>query len=135
VTKTDIKRGDVAGHLTNPPTVAKEFTARLFIIWHPSAVTVGYTPVIHAHTASIAAKITELVSKLDPRTGKEAEKNPQFLKQGDTAIVKFQPIKQMVVEKFSEFPALGRFAMRDMGKTIGIGVITDVVPEQVQIKG
>ncbi|AFH42583.1 elongation factor 1-alpha [Fervidicoccus fontis Kam940] len=135
VTKTDIKRGDVAGHLTNPPTIAKEFTARLFIIWHPSAVTVGYTPVIHAHTASIAAKITELVSKLDPRTGKEAEKNPQFLKQGDTAIVKFQPIKQMVVEKFSEFPALGRFAMRDMGKTIGIGVITDVVPEQVQIKG
>ncbi|MGC9114998.1 MAG: translation elongation factor EF-1 subunit alpha [Fervidicoccaceae archaeon] len=135
VTKTDIKRGDVAGHLTNPPTVAKEFTARVFIYQHPSAITKGYTPVIHAHTASISAKIVEIVSKLDPRTGKEAEKNPQMIKTGDAAIVKFAPIKQMVVEKFNEFPPLGRFAMRDMGKTIGIGIVIDVVPEQVQIKG
>ncbi|MEM3182810.1 MAG: translation elongation factor EF-1 subunit alpha [Fervidicoccaceae archaeon] len=135
VTKTDIKRGDVAGHITNPPTVAKEFTARVFIYQHPSAITKGYTPVIHAHTASISAKIVEIVSKLDPRTGKEAEKNPQMIKTGDSAIVKFAPIKQMVIEKFSEFPQLGRFAMRDMGKTIGIGIVIDVVPEQVQIKG
>jgi len=135
VSKTDIKRGDVAGHLTNPPTVAKEFTARVFIYQHPSAITKGYTPVIHAHTASISAKIVEIVSKLDPRTGKEAEKNPQMIKTGDAAIVKFAPIKQMVVEKFSDFPPLGRFAMRDMGKTIGIGIVIDVVPEQVQIKG
>lgn len=135
VTKTDIKRGDVAGHLTNPPTVAKEFTARVFIYQHPSAITKGYTPVIHAHTASISAKIVEIVSKLDPRTGKEAEKNPQMIKTGDAAIVKFAPIKQMVVEKFNEFPPLGRFAMRDMGKTIGIGIVIDVVPEQIQIKG
>ncbi|MGC8752957.1 MAG: translation elongation factor EF-1 subunit alpha [Fervidicoccaceae archaeon] len=135
VTKTDIKRGDVAGHLTNPPTIAKEFTARVFIYQHPSAITKGYTPVIHAHTASISAKIVEIVSKLDPRTGKEAEKNPQMIKTGDAAIVKFAPIKQMVVEKFNEFPPLGRFAMRDMGKTIGIGIVIDVVPEQVQIKG
>ncbi|MFP3268331.1 MAG: translation elongation factor EF-1 subunit alpha [Desulfurococcales archaeon] len=134
VTKTDIKRGDVAGHLTNPPTVAKEFVARVFIYQHPSAITKGYTPVIHAHTASISAKIVEIISKLDPRTGKEAEKNPQMIKTGDAAMIRFAPIKQMVIEKFNEFPPLGRFAMRDMGKTIGIGIVIDVVPEQVQIK-
>lgn len=134
VNKQDIKRGDVVGHPTNPPTVAEEFTARVFVVWHPSAITVGYTPVIHAHTASIAAKITEIVAKLDPRTGKEVEKNPQFIKAGDSAIVKFQPIKPMVVEKFSDFPQLGRFAMRDMGKTVGIGVIVDVKPAKVEIK-
>ncbi len=134
ISKQDIKRGDVAGHVNNPPTVADEFTARIFVIWHPSAITVGYTPVVHAHTASISARISEIVSKLDPRTGKELEKNPQFLKQGDAAIAKFIPIKPMVVEKFSEFPALGRFAMRDMGKTVGIGIITDVKPKQIQIK-
>jgi elongation factor 1-alpha len=134
VNKQDIKRGDVVGHPTNPPTVAEEFTARVFVVWHPSAITVGYTPVIHAHTASIAAKITEIVAKLDPRTGKEVEKNPQFIKAGDSAIVKFQPIKPMVVEKFSDFPQLGRFAMRDMGKTVGIGVVIDVKPAKVEIK-
>jgi elongation factor 1-alpha len=126
VERKDVKRGDVAGHTTNPPTVSDEFTARIFVMWHPTAITVGYTPVVHVHTASVACRITEIIAKLDPRTGKEVEKNPQFLKQGDAAIVRFKPIKPLVIEKYSDFPALGRFAMRDMGKTIGIGQVIDV---------
>jgi elongation factor 1-alpha len=134
VSKKDIKRGDVAGHLDNPPTVADEFTAKVFVIWHPTAIAPGYTPVVHAHTASVACRITEIVAKLDPRTGKVIEKNPSFIKQGEVAIVKFKPIRPMVIEKFSEFPALGRFAMRDMGKTVGIGIVIDVKPRKVEIR-
>jgi elongation factor 1-alpha len=134
VSKKDIKRGDVAGHLDNPPTVADEFTAKVFVIWHPSAIAPGYTPVVHAHTASVACRITEIVAKLDPRTGKVLEKNPSYIKQGEVAIVKFKPIKPMVIEKFSDFPALGRFAMRDMGKTVGIGIVIDVKPKKVEIR-
>ncbi len=134
VSKNDIRRGDVAGHLENPPTVVTEFTARTYVVWHPTAVHVGYTPVVHAHTASVAARIIEIVGKLDPRTGKIAEKNPQFIKTGESAIIKFKPIKPMVLEKYQEIPQLGRFAMRDMGKTIGIGVVMDVVPTNVEIK-
>ncbi|EZQ03092.1 MULTISPECIES: translation elongation factor EF-1 subunit alpha [Acidianus] len=134
VDKKDIKRGDVAGHLDVPPTVADEFTARIIVIWHPTAIAVGYTPVLHIHTASVACRVTEIMSKLDPKTGKELEKNPQFLKQGDIAIVKFKPIKSLSVEKYNEFPPLGRFAMRDMGKTVGVGIITDVKPVKVEIK-
>ncbi|MEM2040112.1 MAG: elongation factor 1-alpha, partial [Zestosphaera sp.] len=125
-------RGDVAGHPQNPPTVVKEFTARVYVVFHPTAIHVGYTPVVHAHTASVAARITEIIGKLDPKTGQIAEKNPQFIKVGESAIMKFQPIKPMVVEKYSEIPQLGRFAMRDMGKTVGIGVIMDVVPAEVK---
>jgi elongation factor 1-alpha len=134
VEKKDIKRGDVVGHPNNPPTVADEFTARIIVVWHPTALANGYTPVLHVHTASVACRVSELVSKLDPRTGQEAEKNPQFLKQGDVAIVKFKPIKPLCVEKYNEFPPLGRFAMRDMGKTVGVGIIVDVKPAKVEIK-
>ncbi len=134
ISKRDIKRGDVAGHLDHPPTVADEFTARVFIIWHPTAITVGYTPVVHVHTASVASRIIEIQAKLDPRTGKVVEKNPKFIKMGEAAIVRFKPIKPLVIEKYSDFPPLGRFAMRDMGKTIGIGVVIDVKPRQVEIK-
>ncbi len=133
ISKTDIARGDVAGHVDNPPTVADEFTARIIVIWHPTAITPGYTPVLHAHTASIACRITEIVAKLDPRTGKVLEKNPPFIKQGEVAVVKFKPIKPMVIEKFQDFPQLGRFAMRDMGKTIGIGVVVDIKPMEIKI--
>ncbi|MEM1832287.1 MAG: translation elongation factor EF-1 subunit alpha [Desulfurococcaceae archaeon] len=134
VEKKDIKRGDVVGPVDNPPTVADEFTARIMVVWHPTAIAVGYTPVIHIHTASVACRITEIVAKIDPRTGKELEKNPQFIKQGDIAIVKFKPIKPLVAEKYAEFPGLGRFAMRDMGKTVGIGQVIEVKPSQVTIK-
>jgi len=134
VSKTDIKRGDVAGHPQNPPTVVEEFTARVYVVFHPTAIHVGYTPVLHAHTASVAAKITEIIGKLDPKTGQIAEKNPQFIKAGESAIMKFKPIKPMVLEKFSDLPQLGRFAMRDMGKTIGIGVVMDVVPAKAEKK-
>jgi Translation elongation factor EF-1alpha (GTPase) len=34
------------------------------------------------------------------------------------AIVKVRPTKPVVVEKYSEFPQLGRFAIRDMGQTV-----------------
>ncbi len=134
IEKKDVKRGDVAGHTTNPPTVADEFTARIIVIWHPTALAVGYTPVLHLHTASIACRVSEIVSRLDPKSGKEAEKNPQFIKQGDAAIVKFKPIRPLCVEKYNDFPPLGRFAMRDMGKTVGVGVVTDVKPTKVEIK-
>ncbi len=135
VSKTQIRRGDVAGHLTNPPTVVEEFTARVYVVWHPTAIHVGYTPVIHAHTASIASRIVEIIGRVDPRTGKVVEKNPQFIKAGQSAIIRFKPIKPMVIERFKDFPALGRFAMRDMGKTVGIGVVIDVKPMKVEIRG
>jgi len=131
IAKQDVRRGDVVGHETNPPTVVDEFKARIFLMWHPSAIGVGYTPVIHAHTASIACRIVEIEAKLDPKTGQVVEKNPQFLKPGDIAIVKFKPIKPMVIERYQDFPQLGRFAMRDMGKTIGVGQVIDVTPAKI----
>ncbi|MGC9079258.1 MAG: translation elongation factor EF-1 subunit alpha [Nanopusillaceae archaeon] len=133
----DIGRGDVVGKLGEPlPKIAEEFTARVYILWHPSMITVGYTPVIHIHTAAVSCKIVEIVSKLDPRTGQEVEKNPQGLKTGDAAIVRFVPTKPLVVERFQDFPGttLGKFAIRDMNKTIGAGQIIEVKEKKIEVK-
>ena len=126
VSKKDIKRGDVCGHPDNPPTVADEFTAQIVVLQHPTAITVGYTPVFHAHTAQVACTFMELLKKLDPRTGQVVEENPQFLRTGDAAIVKIKPTKPMVIENVREIPQLGRFAIRDMGMTIAAGMAIDV---------
>ncbi|RMF29503.1 MAG: translation elongation factor EF-1 subunit alpha, partial [Candidatus Nitrosothermus koennekii] len=123
VDKKSIKRGDVVGPVDNPPTVAREFQAQIIVIFHPTAIAPGYTPVLHAHTAQTAATITEFVAKIDPRTGQAVEQNPKFLKNGDAAIVKIRPVKPLCIEKFKEFPELGRFALRDMGTTIAAGVV------------
>ena len=126
IAKNDIKRGDVAGPVDNPPMVAKTFTAQIMVLNHPSVITVGYTPVFHCHTAQVACTFIELQKKLDPKTGQVKEENPQFLKAGDAAIVKIQPTKPMVIEKAKDFPQLGRFAIRDMGATVAAGMCIDV---------
>ena len=126
IAKNDIKRGDVAGPVDNPPMVAKTFTAQIMVLNHPSVITVGYTPVFHCHTAQVACTFIELQKKLDPKTGTVKEENPQFLKAGDAAIVKIQPSKPMVIEKAKDFPQLGRFAIRDMGQTVAAGMCIDV---------
>jgi elongation factor 1-alpha len=126
IAKNDIKRGDVAGPVDNPPMVAKTFVAQIMVLNHPSVITVGYTPVFHCHTAQVACTFIELQKKLDPKTGATKEENPQFLKAGDAAIVKIQPSKPMVIEKAKDFPQLGRFAIRDMGSTVAAGMCIEV---------
>jgi elongation factor 1-alpha len=128
VEKKALKRGDVVGHPDKPPTVVREFTARIAVLQHPTAIAAGYTPVFHVHTAQVACKISQIVNKLDPKTGAPVEQNPQFIKKGDMATIVVTPTKPMVIEKASEIPQLSRFAIRDMGMTIAAGVCVDVVP-------
>jgi elongation factor 1-alpha len=127
VDRKDIKRGDVIGPSSNPPTVATEFTAQIIVLHHQNVIARGYTPVFHIHTAQLACTITDILERKDPKTGQTAETNPETIKTGDVAIVKIKPTKALCVEKFSDFPQLGRFAIRDMGETVGAGIILDVV--------
>lgn len=126
IAKNDIRRGDVAGPVDNPPSVASTFQAQIMVLNHPSVITAGYTPVFHCHTAQVACTFEALEKKLDARTGATKEENPQFLKTGDAAIVKIRPTKPMVIEAAKEFPQLGRFAIRDMGQTVAAGMCISV---------
>lgn len=126
VSKTEVRRGDVVGHPDNPPTVAKEFIGQIIVIYHPTAIAAGYTPVLHVHTAQVACRFAELLKKIDPRTGQVVEENPAFLKTGDSAIVRFEPLRPVCLEVYTEFPELGRFAIRDMGTTIAAGVVKEI---------
>ncbi|MFV9677913.1 MAG: translation elongation factor EF-1 subunit alpha [Methanosarcinales archaeon] len=129
VGRTDIRRGDVCGHVDKPPTVADEFTAQIVVLQHPSAITVGYTPVFHCHTAQVACTLIEISKKLDPKTGATLEENPDFIKAGDAAIIKVKPTRPLVIERVKEIPQLGRFAIRDMGQTVAAGMVMDITPK------
>lgn len=127
VDKKSIHRGDVIGPVNNPPAVAKEFEAQIIVIHHPTAMAPGYTPVLHAHTAQVAATLSEFIAKIDPKTGGATEDKPKFLKTGDAAIVRIRPVRPLAIETFKEFPEIGRFALRDMGTTIAAGVVKAII--------
>jgi len=127
VSVKDIRRGNVCGDSKNdPPKAAANFRAQVIILNHPGTIHAGYAPVLDCHTAHIACKFVTLLEKIDRRNGKKLEDNPQSVKSGDAAIVTMEPSKPMCVESFSDYPPLGRFAVRDMRQTVAVGVIKGV---------
>jgi len=126
--KGDLAKGDVVGTPDSPPTLASEFTAQLFVLNHPSVITVGYSPVFHIHTAQVSCRITQIIKKVAPTQ----EDNPDFIKNGDAAIVKFQPLKPVVIEPKDSIPHLARFAIRDSGKTVAAGQCMEVVKKELK---
>jgi len=129
--KKDVQRGDVIGHVDNVPTVATEFTAQIVVLNHPSVITVGYTPVFHIHTAQIACTVLEIVKQLNPLTGETLKEHPDFIKNGDAAIIKCKPTHPMVIETQKSIPQMSRFAIRDSGATVAAGMCIDVVKKQM----
>jgi elongation factor 1-alpha len=124
VSVKDIRRGNVCSDAKNDPAMGVEdFIAQVIVLNHPGEIHAGYSPVLDCHTAHIACKFAELLSKVDKRSGKETEGAPKALKKGDAAMVRLEPSKPMCCEPFSAYPPLGRFAVRDMRQTVAVGVI------------
>lgn len=142
-----IKRGDVCGDAKNdPPAAVDSFLATVIIQAH-KAVRNGYTPVLDCHTAHIACKFSSIMQRNSKRgeTVFDAASNAeskdlegeaartfranQSAKSGESLLVWLQPTKAMVVEAYSMYAPLGRFAVRDMKKTVAVGVIGMVQPK------
>ncbi|CAF0790006.1 unnamed protein product [Adineta ricciae] len=112
VSVKELRRGFVASDIKNDPAQeTANFTAQVIVLNHPGQIGAGYAPVLDCHTAHIACKFAELLEKVDRRSA---------------AMVKMIPSKPMCVEKFSDYPPLGRFAVRDMRQTVAVGVIKEV---------
>jgi len=128
----ELRRGFVASDSkSNPACGVSSFEAQVIVMNHPGQISNGYSPVLDCHTAHVACKFAEIKEKMDRRTGKSLEKNPKFVKTGDACIVNLEPTKPLCVETFTEFPPLGRFAVRDMRQTVAVGVIKSTTPAKV----
>jgi len=129
----DLKRGFVTSDSkSDPARGATDFTAQVIVLNHPGQIQAGYSPVVDCHTAHIACKFAELLTKIDRRTGKEIEAAPKHVKSGDSCMVKMVPSKPMCVEAFSDYAPLGRFAVRDMKQTVAVGVIKAVTKAEAK---
>lgn len=125
----DVRRGDVMGTTDNPPSVPDTFQAQIVVMQHPSVISEGYTPVLHAHTAQVPVTLESIEHTIDPNTGDIRESDPSHIEPGDAAIVTFRPQKPVVLEESQEIPELGSFAVRDMGQTVAAGKVMEVNEE------
>ncbi len=130
VGKKDIARGDVICDASHPAKIVEEFTAQIVVINHPTVIAKGYTPVFHVHTAQVPCRVTEILRKMDPKTGQVLQENPDYIKNGDVAIVKLKPQGNLVLEDQKTNPHMARFAIRDAGATVAAGVCTELVEKK-----
>lgn len=127
VSHRDVRRGHVASDAKlDPAKKVRTFTAQLVILNAKSEIHREYSPIVHCHSVMGPCQIVDITEKLDRLTGDVIEKNPHSVKTGDACTVVLEPMRPMVVEAFRRYPALGRFAVRDMGTTIAVGVIKSV---------
>ncbi|MFB6116066.1 MAG: GTP-binding protein, partial [Candidatus Nanosalina sp.] len=116
-----VKKGDVAGPADNPPTVVDSFEAQVIVLNHPNVISEGYTPVFHVNTAQVSCTFTDIKSTMNPKTGETLEEDPDYIKQGQAAKVEITPQQPLVIEANDDIPQMARFAIRDMGQTVGAG--------------
>jgi elongation factor 1-alpha len=128
ISKEDVRRGDVAGHPDQPPTVTTEFTGKIVVLSIPTELAPGFLPLFHCHTAHVPGRVAEILQRIDPRSGSVVEEKPSSLRKGDAGVIKVTLTKPMVMERASDIPELSRFAMRHGGMTIAAGMCVDLVP-------
>lgn len=129
VDRKDMRRGMVGSVADdNPAFACSSFLAHVIVLSPPRAgeIAVDCTLSVECHTAEVKCKFEELLSRKDRRTGEVLEMNPASLQAGDAAVVRLRPETPLCVEAFSEYPPLGRFAVRDQKTTVAVGVVQQI---------
>ncbi|KAJ1392021.1 Tr-type G domain, conserved site [Sesbania bispinosa] len=86
--------------------------------------TAGYKAVLHIHSVVEECEVIELIHQIDPKTKKPMKKKVLFVKNGAGVVCRIQVSNSVCIEKFSDFPQLGRFTLRTEGKTVAVGKVT-----------
>eukprot|EP01055_Gregarina_sp_Pseudo9_P000665 Gregarina_sp_Pseudo_9__664@NODE_1422_length_1615_cov_25_192893_g1320_i0_p1_GENE_NODE_1422_length_1615_cov_25_192893_g1320_i0NODE_1422_length_1615_cov_25_192893_g1320_i0_p1_ORF_typecomplete_len489_score162_84GTP_EFTU/PF00009_27/4_5e47GTP_EFTU_D3/PF03143_17/6_1e28MMR_HSR1/PF01926_23/0_00084FeoB_N/PF02421_18/2_1e02FeoB_N/PF02421_18/0_014GTP_EFTU_D2/PF03144_25/1_2e03GTP_EFTU_D2/PF03144_25/0_009AIG1/PF04548_16/0_15_NODE_1422_length_1615_cov_25_192893_g1320_i0881554 len=124
-----IKKGCVLSSIKQAVPVASLIEAQLVVVElleHRPLLTAGYKCVLHAHTACEEVELEKLVDAINKST-KKRQKNPPFVKADMIVTCHLRMDQTVCLEPFSVQPQLGRFTLRDEGKTIAIGKILRVL--------
>ncbi|XP_041503486.1 eukaryotic peptide chain release factor GTP-binding subunit ERF3B-like [Microtus oregoni] len=108
----------------------RTFDVQIVIIEHKFIICPGYNAVLHIHTCIEEVEITALISLIDKKSGEKSKTRPRFVKQDQVCIVRLRTAGTICLETFKDFPQMGRFTLRDEGKTIAIGKVLKLVPEK-----
>jgi len=113
-----------------PCGVGRVFDAQIAILEHKSIICPGYSAVLHVHAAAVEVQLKKLITLIDRKTGDRTQEHPRFIKQDQVGIARFelsQSGQAICMEPFKHFPQLGRFTLRDEGRTVAVGKVLKIV--------
>lgn len=130
-----ISKGDVLCAFNEPCPMTDLFVAEMQILSNKKIITPGYKAIMHLHTIAdeIVVKTIDGVYDIDG-TGKEYLKpKPKYVKSGSKIVAKITTRVPVCLEKYEDIIHMGRFTLRDEGKTIALGKILKYKPYERKI--
>jgi len=130
--ESELAKGYVMADAAAPVRVVSKFKAQLQIIELPEerpVLTSGYCAVLHVHVAAEECEILKLYESMSMTDRKKKEKNPRFVREGSVVTCSIALARPTSVDVFTGVAQLGRFTLRDEGRTIAIGKITELPKE------
>ncbi|TDL29191.1 hypothetical protein BD410DRAFT_735962 [Rickenella mellea] len=129
----DISTGFVLTNPASPVHAVRQFEAQLAILEHKNIICAGYSAVMHVHTVAEEVSLAALLHYFDKATGRKSKKPPQFAKKGQKIVALIEAAQPICVERFVDHPQMGRFTLRDEGRTIAIGKVTKLIDTPVEV--
>ncbi|KAK7049546.1 translation termination factor GTPase eRF3 [Paramarasmius palmivorus] len=130
----DISPGFVLTSPSRPIHAVRQFEAQLAILEHKNIICAGYSAVLHCHTLAEEVTLPALLHYFDKATGRKSKKPPQFAKKGQKIVALVEASAPVCVERFVDYPQLGRFTLRDEGRTIAIGKVTKLIDQNATLE-
>jgi peptide chain release factor subunit 3 len=127
IEEDEISAGFVLSDPFKRVPVVHQFEAQIAVLdllEHKPILTGGYTAILHLHSVVEECEVIKLVAAIDPKT--KEKKKTKFVKSGSICIARIAVEKPICVESFDTNPQLGRFTLRDEGRTIAIGKVTKI---------
>ena len=131
-----INKGDVLCNRESPMPVSDLFEAEVEILElldYKPILSKGYQCILHIHTVAEEAVIKDImISHEKNDRGDIIEKiKPQFTKSFAKITCRIQMRLPIAIEKYDTIPHMGRFTLRDEGKTIALGKIIKYKPAKM----
>jgi len=125
---SSVTTGSILCDPIHPMPMATRFRAQLLTFGPlPVPILKGTQTTLHFHNVQVPATVARLISILDSRTGEVKQKKPKAIGAGMSAVVIIQLERPLCLELYANYKQLGRFTLRDQGKTLGAGIVTKLI--------
>jgi elongation factor 1-alpha len=122
---TDVERGEVLSYPQNQPQNVRNFVAEV-ILFAGLQIRTGDVLTIRCGTAEKKCEVTRILTEIDPVNLDICSKTPELLDNETVGEIEFSALEPVCIEKYSDFPELGRFVIEGKKGTVAAGIVLDV---------
>ncbi len=121
------QRGEVISYPKNRPLKVKNFVSEI-ILFSGFTIKINDIFTIRLGTAQKKCKVKKLLKEIDAVNLNVRSTNPKVLDHKSVGEILLEPLESISLEKYSDFPELGRFVIEGKKGTVAAGIILEINP-------